>query len=357
MSYTVPTFEEIRAAYLRDLQNLLADVSTDVDSDYYVRASAIASAIDGLYAHQLWIVKQIFPDTADSDYLVLHAALHGLTRKAATRAVGTVRFTGTAGAAVPAGTEGATGDGIAYVTTEAAVLDDEGTVDVPSRASSAGADGNLDAETELTLTSAPSGVDAMALVIDMLGGTDAETDASLLERLLEALRNPPSGGNAADYKRWALEVDGVTQAWVYPLRRGIGTVDVAVASSGGLPSASLLADVQSHVDEVRPATVKELWAVSPTEVPVDVTAAVRISGATLDQVQARVESALAEYFADMEPGDTVYRSRLEAIITDIPGVVDRELTAPAASVDTTTALPGGIEWPRLGTVTLTLMED
>jgi len=199
VAYTVPTFEEIRAAYLRDLQNLQSDAAVDTDSDNYVRASATAAAVDGLYAHQLWIVRQIFPDTADTDFLVLHAALRGLTLKAATRATGTVRFTGTAGAAIPAGTEAASEDDVAYVTTEAGVVGEDGAVEVAARASSAGAAGNLDSGAVLTLTSAPAGVDAAATVVGMLGGVDVETYASLLERLLDVLRNPPSGGNAADY--------------------------------------------------------------------------------------------------------------------------------------------------------------
>ncbi len=103
--------------------------------------------------------------------------------------------------------------------------------------------------------------------------------------------------------------------------------------------------------------VKEFWAVSPTAVLVEVTAQIRVAGVTLEQAQARIEAALDAYFAELEPGDTVYRSQLEAIITNTSGVVDRVLSVPAANVETTTALPGGIEWPRLGVVTLTLMED
>lgn len=356
MPYTVPDYPAIRAAYLRDVKNLCPDAAVDVDSDHYVRGSGVASAVDGLYQHQLWILRQIFPDTADSDYLELHAALRAQRRKTATTAAGAIRFSGTVGAAVPSGVEAKTPAGAVFVTTAAGVIGAGGTVEIAARAGAAGAAGNLDAGTAVTLTSAPAGVLGAAVVVSMLGGTDAETDASLLARHLELLRNPPAGGNAADYKRWALEVDGVSAAWVYPLRRGLGTVDVAVASAGGLPSAELVAAVQAHIDAVRPVTVAEFWAVSPTAVPVAVTAQIRVSGVTLDQARQLIESGLAGYFATLEPGDTVYRSQLEAIITQTSGVVDRALTAPAANVETSTALPGGIEWARLGALTLTLME-
>ncbi|WP_413462564.1 baseplate J/gp47 family protein [Kingella kingae] len=44
------------------------------------------------------------------------------------------------------------------------------------------------------------------------------------------MRRPPAGGNQYDYKNWALSVDGVSSAYVYPLRRGLGTVDIAITS-------------------------------------------------------------------------------------------------------------------------------
>jgi uncharacterized phage protein gp47/JayE len=104
MSFTIPTFEQIRAALLRDVKNLLPDAATTTDSDAYVRASSVASAVEGLYQHQAWMARQILPDTADTAYLELHASLRGITRKAATTATGTLTVIGTAGAEVPAST-------------------------------------------------------------------------------------------------------------------------------------------------------------------------------------------------------------------------------------------------------------
>lgn len=356
MSFSTLAFEAIKAAILRDIANQSPEALTGADSDFGVRAAAVAAAIEGLYQHQIWIANQVFPDSADADYLERHAALRGLTRKKATASTGSIRFSGTVGAPVAFGTEAKTSGGLLFVTTAAGLVGADGTVEISAQAQAGGSASNVEPGTVLTLTAAPSGVQSKANVVDMLGGTDSETDAGLLDRLLEVLRNPPSGGNAADYRRWALAVDGVTQAWVYPLRRGLGTVDVAVASSGGLPSSELLAAVQSAIDAVRPVSVKEFLAVSPTAVAVDITAQIRVSGVTLEQAQSAVETALAAYFTDLEPGDTVYRSQLEAIITGVSGIVDRDLSSPAANVETSTALPGGIEWPRLGAVTLALME-
>ena len=55
------------------------------------------------------------------------------------------------------------------------------------------------------------------------GGADEQSDLLLLQRVLARLRQPPHGGADFDYIRWALEVPGVTRAWVYPLELGAGT--------------------------------------------------------------------------------------------------------------------------------------
>ena len=130
MPYTTPDYRQIRADILRDIANQMPGAYTGEDSDFAVRANAVASSIEGLYEHQKWIVRQVFPDTSDSDYLERHASLRGIARKAASFATGTVHFSGTVGSAVPISTEAKTNSGIAFVTTAAGVIGGGGTVDI-----------------------------------------------------------------------------------------------------------------------------------------------------------------------------------------------------------------------------------
>lgn len=351
MAFTPPDYEAIKAAILRDIANLQPDAAITADSDFGVRAAGTAAAVEGLHQHLQWIARQIFPDTADTDTLEIQAGLRGLTRKRATTAAGAARLYGTPGAAVPLGTEAKTVSGQALATSEAGTIGLDGTAVIPVLASSAGASGNVAAGAVLTLTSAPSGVLSQAEVATALvGGTDAETDAGLLARLLDVMSDPPAGGKAADWRRWAVEVDGVTAAYVFPLRRGIGTVDVCVTSGGGLPSTEILDAVRAHLDEERPASVRNFEVFAPELVPVAVHAQVRLSGLTLDQAQAAVEVALNTYFDTLEPGDEVYRSRIETAISGVSGIVDRQVTDPAANVGVTAT-----QWARLGVVTLEAM--
>ncbi|MEW9901047.1 baseplate J/gp47 family protein [Chitinivorax sp. PXF-14] len=335
MALTVPDYSIIRDAILRDIASQLPGANVALDGDYAVRANATAAAVEGLYQHQQWLARQILPDTADSDYLERHASLRGLTRKPAVAASGSIVFSGTAGSSVPLGTEAKTVAGVAYLTTVSGTIGAAGTVSLAASASIAGAAGNQPAATALTLTAAPVGVLSAASIASMSGGGDIEADAALLARLLFMLRNPPCGGAAHDYYSWAMSVAGVGAAYVYPNRRGLGTVDVIVqATAGGMPGAPLLASVQTYLDSVRPVQ-GDCLVLAPTAVPVAITATLTLQpGAVSGTVQAAVTTALAAYFNGLKPGDTVYLSRIRALISDTAGVLDFSLTAPGANVTT-----------------------
>lgn len=354
MPYSTPSFEDIRERMLRDLRNLDADAHTGPDSDGFIRASATASAVEGLYAHQRWMARQIVPDTADTEYLEMHAGLRGLVRKPATAATGVVTLTGRAGAKVPRGTSFRDEQGILYATTQEALLAavpesdgeaEEGKSDVPCAADQPGALPDLE-HAPVTLLNAPDGVRGKGVLV-LTGGTDAESDAALLQRVLFYMRNPPGGGNAADYRRWALEVPGVTEAKVYPLRQGPGTVDIVIMGEAGIPGSDVVNACQTHIDEMRPVTARSV-VYAPLPLPVDIALRIRVGGdATLETLRGPVEESLAAQFDLIQPGETLVLSKLLAAVVELPGVADAVMDKPAANVRAE-----AMQWPRLGTVTV-----
>lgn len=64
MPYIIPDFAAIRQRMLRDAANLDSTAPQDRDSDLYVRSSATASAVSGLYDFLAWQARQLLPDTA-----------------------------------------------------------------------------------------------------------------------------------------------------------------------------------------------------------------------------------------------------------------------------------------------------
>ncbi len=348
MAFKIPIFEQIRDDILRDLQSLNPQADTAPDSDYFVRASSIASCASGLYAHQSWIARQIFPDTADSDFLELHAGLHYIFRKPATPSAAVVTFAGAADTVIPLGTEvKPQNSDTTFKTITAATIGAGGAVDVVASASRSGSHTNIPTQTGQLLT-AIADVQSAVTFAAAVGGGDEETDASLLSRLLSKLRLPPAGGNANDYKQWALSVPGVAQAYVFPLRRGLGTVDVVITGQEGLPSDEVIAATQAFIDQVRPVTAKDVSVYAPATEVVDISVKVA-TDEDLNIVSQRINEGLHAYFADLAPNQEVIKSQIEGVITDTRGVDDRQLINPSANLQPP---GGGVVWYKLGSLTV-----
>lgn len=352
--FVVPSLETIRQAILRDVQSLEPQADISEDSDYYARASSLAAVAEGIYAHQKWIIKQFFPDTADTDFLEKHAGLRGIRRRNATYASGRgATVTGQPNATLKAGLQIKTDDNRFFETTESAVISAQGSVVVAVRSLATGSAQNITQNTAGSFMAAPVGVQTDVVLNDVIGATDAESDASLLDRLLDIIRRPPAGGNRYDYRTWALSVDGVDAAYVYPLRRGLGTVDIAITSNNDVPSDDTLRRCQVYIDDVRPVTAKESKVVKPDVTKINFNIQVKISGVTLAEIKSAISTALSDYFNTLIPGDNLIVSQCEAVVNNLVGVVDRKFTTPTANRQAD--VRNKIEWFRLGTVTVTEM--
>lgn len=352
--FKTPTLTEIRQQLLRDYQSLVPDIDIAEDSDTYARASVLAAMAEGLYAHQSWLFRQFFPDTADSDFLEKHANLRGIRRRNATYASGTgATITGKENAIVAAGLVIKTASNQFYTTTQEVIIPSSGSVEVSVKAMAQGSQQNITHTTQASFMSAPVGVLSEVILNNVVGGTDAESDSALLARLLEKIRRPAAGGNRYDYRNWALEVDGVEAAFVYPLRRGLGTVDIAITANNDIPSDDTIRRCQAYIDEVRPVTAKESLVVKPDVSKIHFNIKVNIVDTNLDEITQAIKSALQTHFNSIEPGDSFIVSQCEAIVSDLIGVVDRKFISPThnQTADTTNK----IEWFRLGNVNVELM--
>lgn len=202
---------------------------------------------------------------------------------------GAATLTGTKGTAYIAGTLATAEDGTTQIelvanVTIAGAAPGTGSVAGTFVAVTAGAAGNLEAGTVCTWESPPAGADStFTLTTGLSGGEDTETNAALLGRIQNRLRNPPKGGTANDYRTWAESQDGVDRAYVYPLRSGTGTVDVVIAKDGEnsarVPPGATQTAVQDYINEVRPVTVNAA-AVRLVDTTSGVTVRVRVDPAS-----------------------------------------------------------------------------
>lgn len=351
MPFERPTLPQILDTVQADIEARLSGADARAPRSVLgVLARVQAGALHGLYAYLAWLSAQVLPDSAESEYLDRHAAVWGLARKAAAKAAGTVTLSGTNGTVVPAGTVLQTADGRRYATTaEATVAGGSATVSVEAK--EAGAAGNADAGTTLTLVTPIGGLQSQGTVDaeGLGGGADIEDDDSLRTRLLARIQAPPHGGAAFDYVNWALEVEGVTRAWAYPQELGEGTVTVRVMTDGttadGIPAQATIDAVQAHIDGLRPVTAA-VTVVAPVAVPLDLEIA-GLTPATAD-VKAAVEAEIADLIArEAEPGGTILVSHIREAISRASGEQDHRLVSPAGDVVHATgqiAVMGGVTW-------------
>lgn len=201
-----------------------ASVETELEgSDSRLRRSfldvlvrLVAGLAHGAYGYLDWIARQSIPDTSTGPELRRWCSLFGVAEVPAAFAVGSVSLSGTNGTLIPAGTALRRADSTEYATSDdATIASGAATVDVVAVAS--GTAGNAEAGVSLQFVSPILGVNITGTVVapGITGGTDSESEESLLQRLVERLQKPPSGGAAFDYERQAKLYPGVTDVFVY----------------------------------------------------------------------------------------------------------------------------------------------
>ena len=311
---------------------------TMVDScDLAARMYALAAQIYALQVHSDWVRRQCFPQTAVGENLDHHARMRSLERKSATCAEGVVRFFAAESSelvrTVPAGTVCMTPGLVRFETQQDGYLmAGEMWVDVPVRAVEAGAGGNAAAGTVTEMAVAPVGIVSCSNPDGFAGGVDEEDDESLRQRVLYSFRYLPNGANAAYYRQLAMADEEVAQAAVISRPRGVGTVDVVVASREGMPDVTLLQRLRNHFLSVREIAV-DVDVLAPAEYAVEVEVdVVAEEGADFEEVKGRVEAALTGWFTGKRLGCPVLRAELNALVFSVEGVANCTIVLPGEDI-------------------------
>lgn len=300
-------------------QRMLDSLPSDLDKaeGSYIWDSLAPTAIE-LALAAIWaqeILKRGFASTTFGAYLDLRCAEHGLTRLAAVKATGQVKFTGTAGTVVPIGTavatpaDATTGTAsVEFLTTAAATLDVAGIGYANIEAVTAGLSGNVAAGAINILVTPISGVTGITNLAATSGGLDTENDAALLTRYLQRVQSPSAGGNKADYVNWTMEVAGVGGVSVIPVRDGAGTVSIAIIDINEVPPSQTLIDsVQNYI---APPWVNEAEAEAMT---------LGGYGASIDTTQTDDTGDSVKMIYDISGAGTIVHASLNTLLQQ-PGI-------------------------------------
>lgn len=339
MAFIRPTLSEIIDRVLADLSSRLLGIDGAVlrRSVLGILGRALAGASHEIHGRLDYLARQIFPDTAERLYLERWANVWKVLRKPAEYATGLVTFTGVARSVVFAGTVLQRQDGVLFQTTVEVILI-SGTATTTVIAVEAGSDGNTEEDTILSLQQPVDGVQSTATVAagGLAAGSDAETDESLRARVLRRIQKPPQGGAGYDYVAWALEVPGVTRAWVYPKEMGLGTVTVRFVrdlDASLIPDTPEVTAVYDYIEYRRPVTA-ELFVVPPVAVAQNFN--IQLNPDTT-AIRAAVQAEVIDLIArEAEPGGTILISRLREAVSTAAGESDNVVVSPSANITRTT---------------------
>ncbi len=284
--------------------------------------------------NKLWValdqvVEFGFAQTTYGQFLDARAEEHGVTRKAATKATGTVTFTGTNGTEVAAGTQvsntvlaGSPDEPVVFETDALGTVSG-GVADIAVTAIEAGTAGNLPANSIDRMVTVVGLITAVDNAAEITGGTDEETDDELRVRLLAAIAARVGAGTQDDYVIWASEVEGVGKVTAEPLWAGAGTVRVMILDTDFQPaSAGLQTLVDDHIQTLRPIGA-DVTIDTPTLDTHAISATlVMEAGFTVGGVDTAVQAAIQEYYDGLDTGDDVIYLEVGAAIITTLGVAD-----------------------------------
>ena len=335
------TPEAIKAEMLAELMVKGSEIDHREGSYANTLVSVAAYQLYKLYQLFPSMLSMVFPDENAGEYIDKNAAQLGMTRAPGKKASTTIRFTGTDGTVIPAGTAlYAPESGLQYLTTGEAVIAG-GTAETTAEAAEVGSDYNLPAGYVTSMYINVAGVVTVTNATAATGGVDEESDAALYARYHDRRTLPITSGNKNHYIMWATETAGVGYASCVPLWNGNGTVKVVIAGEDRGP-----------VDEGPIGATVTVVSVREREIPL--TAKVTLMpGHTTEQVGDQVEAAVNELLKKRTFGEaaTIPYSRFLACLLQCPGVADySELTVDGG---TTAVTLDAEDAAVVGTITIT----
>ena len=250
---------------------------------------------------------------------------------------------------IGAGTVCMTGEGVRFSTTEDVVLPSGALyADAPAMALEPGKQGNVAAGSVTIMAAMPVGIKACTNPEAFSGGDDEEDDSSLRRRLLDSYLRLPNGANAAYYEQTALSRTGVAAALAVRCPRGVGSVDLYVATDAGIPDQDLLRELNDYLQEKREISV-DLRVLAPRPLPININVAIQRAGsATFEKARADADAALRSVFTGAMLGKEVTLAFLGNLLYSQESIQNYRLTSPTADL---AASPTVL--PCLGSVTIT----
>ena len=278
-------------------QRILDNINIDIDKrEGSFTSNMVAPLVEELakaYINMGDILSLGFIDDTFDTYLDKRVGEFGVYRKEGTKAIGEIKVEGQDGLTISNGDIVKAND--LYFT----VLND---IELPGEnilyveANEAGFKYNLLANTEFELVEKNDKITKLVNETEFTNGVDIETDEDLRKRFVKIVNNPSTSGNKNHYEEWALEVNGVGRAIVYPLWNGNGTVKVMIIGNDNKPvSEEIIEACELHISENMPIGC-QLTVTTPSLLNVVIKANVELKeGYDIEDIKLDFETSLNEH--------------------------------------------------------------
>lgn len=315
------------------LGRMLDKVASTVDkregSIIYNALAPAAVELQNMYIEFDVILNETYADTASRPYLIKRAAERGITPDQATKAI----LKGEFNKAVSIGDRFSL-DTLNYIVI---ALIDNTANSYELQCETVGTVGNSNFGTLIPIEYIP-GLTSAQLTELLIPGEDEEETEALRSRYNNSLNSQAFGGNKADYKEEVNKINGVGATKVYPVWNGGGTVKIVLINSEfGVPSATLVAEVQEIMDPV--ANQGKGLGIAPIGHIVTIegvtnqiintsTTITYQTGWTFEDSKPYIEAAMDAYFLELNKtwsanDNLIVRiSQLETRLLNVAGVLD-----------------------------------
>ena len=265
----------------------------------------------------------------------------GIMRQLATRATGTIQFSGADGTQIFEGFEVQTATGIMFRTTSATTISG-GLARAEIEAVVPGASGNVGAGAISRMVRPQAGVTGVTNLDPTSGGRDTETDAQLRARYHRSV-SKPGGSSPSAIEAALLDIEGVLDAKVRQNTKmvtdpetGIPPKAIAPIVWGGDPE-----EIVATLVRVKPGGIQcwgedEVHEITdsrgvshtigfnrPDLVTVNVSATLTVDAAIFPpDGDAQVGAAIEGYLSGLALGEDVIYTRIISRIHSVPGIID-----------------------------------
>ena len=313
--FTNQTYENIKQ---RMLDNIAIDIDKREGSFTSNMVSPLSQELAKAYINMSDILSLGFIEDNFDTFLDKRVGEFGVYRKQGSKAIGEIKVEGKEGATITNGSILKAND-LYFTVLNDIELPNDNTIYV--EANEVGYKYNLLPNTEFELVEKNDKVTKLVNETEFTNGVDVESDEDLRKRFVKVVNNPSASGNKNHYEEWALEVNGVGRAMVYPLWNGNGTVKVMIVGNDNKPvSDEIIEACELHISENMPIGC-QLTVTTPSLLNVVINASIEIKeGYELEDVKLEFEASLNEYLKDVTTELTY--SKVYGLLVNHAGVED-----------------------------------